>query len=49
MGETVSIPIWLAGLVVVLAALSVLDRFLLPGARWFLRRRVTRVVEEINT
>jgi glycerol-3-phosphate O-acyltransferase len=49
MSEMVSIPLWLAGLVVVLAALSVLDRFLLPGARWFLRRRVTRVVEEINT
>jgi glycerol-3-phosphate O-acyltransferase len=49
MGETVSIPLWLAGVVIVLAALSVLDRFLLPGARWFLRRRVTRVVEEINT
>jgi glycerol-3-phosphate O-acyltransferase len=48
MGETIAIPVWLAGLVLVLAALSVLDRFLLPGARWFLRRRVTRVVEEIN-
>jgi glycerol-3-phosphate O-acyltransferase len=45
----VSIPIWLAALVVVLAALSVLDRFLMPGLRWFLRRRVTQVVEEINT
>jgi glycerol-3-phosphate O-acyltransferase len=49
LGETVAIPVWLAGLVLLLAALSVLDRFLLPGARWLLRRRVTRVVEEINT
>ena len=49
MGEMIAIPLWLAGLVLILAAWSVLDRFLLPGARWFLRRRVTRVVEEINT
>jgi glycerol-3-phosphate O-acyltransferase len=47
--ETITIPLWLAALVVLLAAWSVLDRFLLPGARWFLRRRVNRVVEEINT
>ncbi|MDP6830609.1 MAG: 1-acyl-sn-glycerol-3-phosphate acyltransferase [Alphaproteobacteria bacterium] len=49
MSETISIPLWLAGLVLLLAAWAVLDRFLLPGARWFLRRRVARVVEEINT
>ncbi len=49
MGETIAIPLWLAGVVVLLAAWAVLDRFLLPGARWFLRRRVNRVVEEINT
>jgi glycerol-3-phosphate O-acyltransferase len=46
--ETIAIPLWLAGLLVLLAAWAVLDRFLLPGARWFLRRRVNRVVEEIN-
>ena len=44
MNETIAIPLWLAGLV---AAWAVLDRFLLPGARWFLRRRVNRVVVEI--
>ena len=49
MSETIAIPLWLAGLVVLLAAWAVLDRFLLPGARWFLRRRVSQVVEEINT
>jgi glycerol-3-phosphate O-acyltransferase len=49
MSETISIPLWLAGLVLLLAAWAVLDRFLLPGARWFLRRRVNRVVAEINT
>ena len=27
----------------------VLDRILLPGMRWYLKRRVNRVIEEINT
>ncbi|MDA1099965.1 MAG: 1-acyl-sn-glycerol-3-phosphate acyltransferase [Proteobacteria bacterium] len=49
MSETIAIPLWLAGLMVLLAAWSVFDRFLLPGARWFLHRRVNRVVDEINT
>ncbi len=49
MGETLAVPIWLAILVLVIVAWSVLDRLLLPGARWFLRRRVTHAVEEINT
>ncbi len=49
MNEMIAIPLWVAGLVVLLAALAVLDRFLLPSARWFLRRRVSRAVEELNT
>jgi len=27
----------------------VLDRFLMPGMRWYFRRRVNRVIDEINT
>lgn len=34
---------------VVFAAVMVLDRILLPGMRWYLKRRVNRVIEEINT
>ena len=26
----------------------VLDRFLMPGVRWYFRRRVNRVIDEIN-
>jgi glycerol-3-phosphate O-acyltransferase len=33
---------------VLLAALAAVDRFLLPGARWFVRRRVRIVMEEIG-
>jgi glycerol-3-phosphate O-acyltransferase len=33
---------------VVLAAVALLDRLLVPGGRWFLRRRVNRAIDEIN-
>ena len=49
MHSTVSLPTWLAVLLAVLAASTALDRLLLPGARWVLRRRVNRVLEELNT
>ncbi len=49
MSETIAIPLWLAGLALLVVAWLVLDKFLLPGVRWFMRRRVSRVVEEINT
>jgi glycerol-3-phosphate O-acyltransferase len=49
MAVTLTLPLWLAiaaGLLVLWAAL---DRLLIPSARWLLRRRVNRVLEEINT
>ena len=49
MDGTVSFPTWLAILLVLLAAWAALDRLLLPGARWVLRRRVNRVLDELNT
>ncbi len=49
MHGTVSLPTWLAILLAVLAAWAALDRLLVPGARWVLRRRVNRVLEELNT
>jgi glycerol-3-phosphate O-acyltransferase len=49
MRGAVTIPFWLAVVLVLLAAWAALDRLLLPGARWFLRRRVNRVLEELNT
>lgn len=41
-------PTWLLAVLVLLAALGALDRLLLPGARWFVRRRVNVVLEEIG-
>ncbi len=48
MRGTVSLPAWLAVVLVLLAAWAALERLLLPGARWFVRRRVNRALEELN-
>lgn len=49
MGETIEVPIWLAMLIGGLAVASLVAHFILPGGRWFLRRRVDRVITDINT
>ncbi|HEV8579637.1 MAG TPA: 1-acyl-sn-glycerol-3-phosphate acyltransferase [Thermoanaerobaculia bacterium] len=49
MSRLVSLPLWLAAVLVLLAAWAALDRLLVPGARWYLRRRVNRVIDELNT
>ena len=49
MSDTVSLPVWLAVLLGILAAWAALDRLLIPSVRWVLRRRVNRVLDEINT
>ncbi len=49
MNSTVTLPTWLFALLLLFAAVMVLDRILMPGIRWYLRRRVNRVIEEINT
>ncbi len=47
--ETITLPYWMFVVLLVFAAIMVLDRILLPGMRWYLKRRVNRVIEEINT
>lgn len=49
MPDRVTLPLWLAVLLVVLAAWAALDRLLVPSVRWYLRRRVNRVIDELNT
>jgi glycerol-3-phosphate O-acyltransferase len=46
---SVTLPLWAAVVVLALAAWSALDRLLIPSVRWFFRRRVNRVLEELNT
>jgi len=47
--DTVAVPTWIFLLLLVLSAWAILDRLLIPSVRWYLRRRVNRVIDEINT
>jgi glycerol-3-phosphate O-acyltransferase len=49
MTKTVALPMWMLSILVLFAAWAVFDSLLLPSVRWFLHRRVNRVIEEINT
>jgi glycerol-3-phosphate O-acyltransferase len=44
----ITISIWFFILLVIIAGLAVLDRILIPSTRWFLRRRINRVLDEIG-
>ena len=48
MGTGITLPLWLAIVIGVLALWAALDRLLIPGVRWMLRRRVNRVIDELN-
>ena len=49
MTETISLPIWIAVAGGALVLWAILDRLLIPSVRWFFRRRVERVIDELNT
>jgi glycerol-3-phosphate O-acyltransferase len=48
MASSVTLPLWLAVLAGALAAWALLDRLLVPSARWFLRTRANRVLDEVG-
>jgi glycerol-3-phosphate O-acyltransferase len=48
MDRPVVLPLWAALLLGVLAAVALLDRLLVPGFRWYLRRRVNVVIGRLN-
>lgn len=49
MTGTVTLPVWLVVIAALLAALSLLDRLLIPSLRWALRARANRAVDKLNT
>ncbi len=49
MSGSVTISVWLFLLLIVICVLALLDRILIPGTRWFLRRRINRVIDDIGT
>ena len=48
MTETVDLPLWLVLIGGALAAWAMLSRLLLPCVRWFFRRRIKTIINEIN-
>lgn len=45
MTPTMTLPLWLY---IILLALAALEWLLLPSVRWYFRRRVDRVIRELN-
>ncbi len=49
MSSTVTLPLWLVVIVGVLSIMAAIDHLLLPSARWVMRRRFNRAIDELNT
>ncbi|MGD9272528.1 MAG: hypothetical protein PVH08_15750, partial [Syntrophobacterales bacterium] len=49
MTSQVTLPIWIFLLLLAITAWAVLDRVMIPSVRWFLRRRINRVLDEIGS
>ncbi len=48
MSQTVAVPLWAFGLLLALAVLAALEWLLLPSVRWYFRRKVRGVIDEIS-
>jgi glycerol-3-phosphate O-acyltransferase len=48
MSSDITVPLWLALAAGALASWAVLDRLLMPSARWLLRSRANRVLDEVG-
>jgi glycerol-3-phosphate O-acyltransferase len=48
MENTITLPYWIFILLLLFTLILLLDRVLLPSMRWYLKRRVNRVIEEMN-
>jgi len=46
--SSITVPLWLALVVALLAILALLDRLLMPSARWFIRSRANKVLDEVS-
>ncbi len=49
MMSQVTLPIWIFLLLLGVTGWAVLDRVMIPSVRWFLRRRINRVLDEIGS
>ncbi|MBI5420178.1 MAG: 1-acyl-sn-glycerol-3-phosphate acyltransferase [Deltaproteobacteria bacterium] len=48
MPGSVTLPVWLFAVLVLLAVFAAVDRLLIPSVRWYLQRRVGRFIEGIS-
>ena len=48
MSQAISLPLWVFVVLLALAVLAALEWFLLPGMRWYFRRKVRGVIDEIS-
>ncbi len=48
MAQTVAVPLWLLALLALLSLAGMLQWALLPGMRWYFRRKVRKVIDEIS-
>ena len=48
MFETIELPMWFVVIAAIFAAIAALERALIPSVRWFFRRRMERVVSQLN-
>src|SRR5438445_11411465 len=48
MEAPVTVPLWLFLPILAFALWSLLDRLLIPSGRWFLRRRLNRLIDSVN-
>ncbi|MBO6718707.1 MAG: 1-acyl-sn-glycerol-3-phosphate acyltransferase [Rhizobiaceae bacterium] len=44
----ITIPLWMVVLLVVFAAIGIVDRVFAPSVRWFFRRRFNQAIDELN-
>ena len=49
MTQPVTLPLWLVVLLVAFATLAALDYLVRPSLRWVVRRRVRRVLEDLES
>ena len=49
MSGQITISIWLFIILLAVCAWAVLERVLIPSSRWFIRRRINRVIDEISS
>lgn len=49
MSSTIELPIWLAVVAALLTFVAIFTHLFMPGLRWFLRRRVEQVIDDVNT